>query len=287
MLGDISGSRFEGYKKRPKTARFHLFTKRSRFTDDSVLTSAVAKAILEDYENPDFKKWIRAYGAMYPRAGYGARFRQWVKDPVNSPNDSYANGAPMRVSPIAWAYDDIYRIMIEARRSAETTHNHPIAIKASQIVAGCIYYARMGYDKGKIADFVRAMGYPIKECKDHVYGFDLEADKTVQQAISCFMKANDLVATIRYAISIGGDSDTIAAIAGSIAHAYYGISHKLTVDVSKRITPHLANVLVMFSRKYIDQDFLPNFNDCNLTVISPVTKEKEVVNKGFFDWFVI
>jgi len=254
IFGDIAGSRFEGETKRPRTRDFYLFTKKSHPTDDTVLSIAVAKSILENEQKPDYEKWIRYYAKLYPAAGYGSRFKAWMKDKT-APNDSYANGAPMRISPIAWAYEDIGRIFEEVCRSAEVTHNHKEAIRGSRALAGSIYYARIGKGKKFIYDFVLGMGYDLLPCQDHKYEFNLESKVTVPQAVSCFLQATSLIQTIRYAIDIGGDSDTLAAMAGAVAHAYYGISDEIAEKVIGKLPPKLSNVLVQFSRKYVDQGF--------------------------------
>lgn len=221
IAGDIIGSVYEGYAI--KTTEFPLFRERSSYTDDSVLTIAVADAILN---NAPFAEKLRLYYWMYPRAGYGNFFIKWARSEYPEPYESYGNGSAMRASPVGWAFDTIDQVLQKAKESAECTHNHPEGIKGAQAVASAVFLARKGESKSAIKAFIhRAFGYDLDRKLDDIrpdYYFDVSCQGSVPEAIIAFLESEDFEDAVRKAVSLGGDSDTIACITGSIAEAFYG-----------------------------------------------------------------
>ena len=221
IAGDIIGSRFE--HARIKSKDFELFNRQSVFTDDTVLTIAVADSLLHKIP---YHKNFREYFHYYPNAGYGGRFRRWARSPQPAPYGSYGNGSAMRVSPIAWYYDSLDDVLEEALHSAESTHNHPEGIKGAQAVAAAIYLARNGSSKSAIKSYIEEQFcYDLSMSINTIrvnYGFEVSCQKSVPQAILSFLESTDFEDAVRNAVSLGGDSDTQACIAGGIAEAYYG-----------------------------------------------------------------
>lgn len=221
IAGDIIGSRFE--HARIKSKDFELFNRQSVFTDDTVLTLAVADSLL--HKIPYYKKF-REYFHRYPSAGYGGRFRRWARSPQPVPYGSYGNGSAMRVSPISWYYDSMDDVLEEALHSAEMTHNHPEGIKGAQAVASAIYMARNDSSKAAIKSYVeKQFGYDLSSNVDSIrpnYGFEVSCQASVPQAIIAFLESSNFEDAVRNAVSLGGDSDTQACIAGGIAEAFYG-----------------------------------------------------------------
>lgn len=221
IAGDIIGSRFE--HAQIKTKDFELFSRQCTFTDDTVHTVAVADSLLT--KTPYQTNFIR-YFQHYPNAGYGHRFRRWARSIRPVPYGSFGNGSAMRVSPIAWYYDSLDKVLEEAMHSAEVTHNHPEGIKGAQAVAGAIYLARTGAGKERIREFVEErFGYDLAMTVDDIrpgYGFNVTCQGSVPQALVAFFDATDYEDAVRNAVSLGGDSDTQACIAGSIAEAHFG-----------------------------------------------------------------
>ncbi|MTJ06323.1 MULTISPECIES: ADP-ribosylglycohydrolase family protein [unclassified Anabaena] len=233
IAGDIIGSIYKFHNI--KTKDFPLFSDECTFTDDTVLTVAVAEVILNADTFPDNTKYIdqiqyienfKLYYSEYPEVGYGDRFREWAKSNSTEPYNSWGNGSSMRVSPIASAFDDLNTVLQEAQSSAEVTHNHPEGIKGAQATATAIFLARTGYDKPTIKSYIQnSFGYNLKPTLDEVrptYNFSDSSPDSVPEAIIAFLESTDFEDAIRNAISIGGDSDTIACITGSIAEAFYG-----------------------------------------------------------------
>lgn len=250
IAGDIIGSVFEF--DNIKRMDFDLFSAWSHFTDDTVLTVAVADSILHDR---DFTQTIREYGLKYPDAGYGSMFQQWLESDSSAPYHSFGNGSAMRVSPVGFAYDTLEMVMEQARRSAEVTHDHPEGIKGAQATALAIFWARTGRDKSYIKEQIENLfGYDLSPTLDEIrpgYGFDETCPGSVPQAITAFLESNDYEDAIRKAISIGGDSDTIACIAGGIAQAYYKyIPEYIITEVRARLYPDLLAIIDEFTAKY-------------------------------------
>lgn len=242
IAGDIIGSRFE--HAQIKTKDFELFSRQCTFTDDTVHTVAVADSLLT--KTPYQVNFLR-YFERYPNAGYGNRFRRWARSLHPVPYGSFGNGSAMRVSPIAWFYDTLDQVLVEAFHSAEVTHNHPEGIKGAQAVAGAIYLARTGASKPEIRDFVeKRFGYDLSLTIDQIrptYGFKVTCQESVPQAIIAFLEAEDYEDAVRNAVSLGGDSDTLACMAGSIAEAFFGgVPEGIKVEVFRLLSVPLAEV---------------------------------------------
>ncbi|MCI5083631.1 MAG: ADP-ribosylglycohydrolase family protein [Saprospiraceae bacterium] len=250
IAGDIIGSRFE--KSGFKSTDFELFHEDGRFTDDTILTIAVADALLTD---KDYAKAIRQYAQQYPNRGYGGTFVKWVKDESAGPYNSWGNGSAMRVSPIAYAFDSLEAVLREAEASAEVTHNHPEGIKGAQAVAAAIFMARQKCPKEEIRTYINdAFGYKLNYSVVHIrpfYQFDVSCQGSVPEAIIAFLDSNSTEEAIRLAVSLGGDADTQANIAGAIAEAYYkDLSAEFIAQVYQRIPAPFIKVLDRFWKHY-------------------------------------
>jgi len=221
LLGDMVGSRFEWHNYKGKD--FELGHDDCRATDDSVLTIATAQALLDNLPFDDvYRTWYR----RYPHAGYGGRFAAWARGESGEGYNSFGNGSAMRVSPLGWYEQSLDRVLQQAQQSAVVTHSHPQGIKGAQAVAGAIFMARHGKTKDQIKEYIEQnFGYALDITPDEIrptYQFDVTCQGSVPQAISCFLYSHNYEDAIRTAVSIGGDSDTIACITGSIAEACYG-----------------------------------------------------------------
>ena len=221
IVGDIVGSRFEFNNHKSK--QFELFTDNCFFTDDTVMTLAVAKSLI-NYE--DVASNLKFFGKIYPNRGYGGRFNKWLMSEDRKPYNSYGNGSAMRVSPVAYVAKTLDEVKVLSRQVTEVTHNHPEGIKGAESVAVSIFLARQGFSKEQIKDYVTREYYDIGFNLDSIresYSFDETCQGSVPEALQAFFESNNFEDAIRNAISIGGDSDTIAAITGSVAEAYYGV----------------------------------------------------------------
>ncbi|MFC1836736.1 ADP-ribosylglycohydrolase family protein [Thermodesulfobacteriota bacterium] len=250
IAGDIIGSIYE--HRNTKSTDFPLFDDRCRFTDDTVLTAAVAEAILT---GSGYSDKLREYFHGYPTSGYGMGFIRWASTPGSGPYNSWGNGSAMRVSPVGFAFDTIEDVLRQAKASAEVTHNHPEGIKGAQAVATCIFLARTGADRGRIKQYVReTFGYDLSEPLDSIreyYRFDVSCQGSVPQAITAFIESEHYEDAVRKAISIGGDSDTIACIAGGIAEAFYGgVPQPIVAKVRERLDGPLSRVVDDFRSRY-------------------------------------
>ncbi len=221
IAGDIIGSVYE--RHRIKTKDFPLFGAGSRFTDDTVLTVALAEAILT---GRDYGGLMREYYRSYPRAGYGGMFRSWALDPDAGPYNSFGNGSAMRISPAGFAYGTLEEVMDMTRRFTETTHNHPEGVRGAQATAAAVFLARTGSTKEQIRRHITAtFAYDLDRTLDEIrprYRFDVTCQGSVPEAIIAFLESSDYEDAVRNAVSLGGDSDTQACITGGIAEAYYG-----------------------------------------------------------------
>lgn len=250
IAGDIIGSVFE---HRPiKTVEFPLFSERSTFTDDTVLTVAVANAILSGLE---YGPTIQAFGRRYPYAGYGGSFYQWLQRSEIEPYNSWGNGSAMRVSPVGYAFEIEEEVLQEARKSAEVTHNHPEGIKGAEATALAIYLARKGRNKENIRDEIEErFGYSLRRRLEdirHSYQFDVSCQGSVPESIIAFLESEGVEDAIRKAISLGGDSDTMGCIAGGIAEAYYGeVPAGIVEEVQRRMPVELWEIVAEFYRQY-------------------------------------
>ena len=255
VFGDIIGSCYEWHNVR--TEDFELFPRQARFTDDSVLTVAIADSILNmDLKSPRkcYAQHIKAYYSRYPHAGFGQMFINWAESDSLYVQRSYGNGASMRVSAIGWAFEDEETIRKHVRESCHYTHHNNEPIKCAQAVALAVFYARKGVDKNEIRrrleNEFKLSFVPIADLRNG-YQFDARSSYSVPPAIEAFLETDDYESCIRRAISLGGDSDTIAAIAGGIAEAYYREIPDYIVNKGKLILDSgLKRVLNQFEEKY-------------------------------------
>jgi ADP-ribosylglycohydrolase len=241
IIGDIVGSIYEW--NNIKTKDFPLFSERCIFTDDSIMTIAVSEAVLNGGSEEDFIASMKKYGRKYPNAGYGRNFRNWLRTELDCPYNSYGNGSAMRVSSVAWALNTLEEVELMAERSAGVTHNHPEGIKGAKATAACIFLARKGFEKSEIKEYiVNKYEYNLSRRLEDIrpkYSFDVSCMGTVPEAIIAFLESTDFEDAIRNAISLGGDSDTLAAITGSIAEAAYGVP----VEIKKQVLSYLDDFL--------------------------------------------
>lgn len=251
IIGDIIGSRFE--KKPNKSEDFELFTEDCTFTDDTVLTVATMYSIINTVPFSDsYKKWYK----IHPNRNYGSRFKGWVYQD-GEPYGSFGNGSAMRVSPIGWAYDELKTTIRVARGSALVTHNHWDGINGAEAVATCIFMARQGKDKEQIRELIsNRYDYNLDRTVGdirQIYKFDNTARGSVPEAIICFLDGTSYEDIVRKAVSLGGDSDTQACIAGGIAEAYYGIPDEISSKICKYIHPDskMYEVIKEFYKEYI------------------------------------
>ncbi|OQW92553.1 MAG: hypothetical protein BWK78_01340 [Thiotrichaceae bacterium IS1] len=250
IAGDIIGSLYE---VRPiKFKDFQLFGTGTTFTDDTVLTVALADSILNGVPYVDK---LKEYHHLYPRAGYGGSFAKWALSESRQPYNSFGNGSAMRVSPIGFAYANLETVLAKAKQSAEVTHNHPEGIKGAQATAAAIFLARTGRDKTAIQKYIEdTFGYDLQTTLEVIrptYDFDVSCQGSVPQAIRAFLEAEDFEDAIRNAISLGGDSDTQACITGGIAQAFYGGVPPFIQDQVLRILDNrLRQITERFMAKY-------------------------------------
>ena len=256
ILGDIIGSPYE-FDRGSKTKDFPLFSGRSEFTDDTVMTIAVADAFLPvqpEMEDEVIRQRVVAkmqkYGRMYPHAGYGSRFRHWLRDRHPQPYNSWGNGAAMRVSSIGWLYNDLETVRRMARLSAEVTHNHSEGIKGAEATASAIFLARTGSTKAEIKAYIEEnFHYDLSRTCDEIrpdYYHVESCQETVPEAITAFLEGESFEDVIRTAVSLGGDCDTLTCIAGSMAEAFYGVPEELKAECQKRLPGDLLEVLQRF-----------------------------------------
>jgi ADP-ribosylglycohydrolase len=251
IAGDIIGSEYEAHPI--KTTRFPLFSPRCRFTDDTVLTVALADAILHD---KDYATLMKEYYSLYPKAGYGSFFHGWARSAVHNPYGSFGNGAAMRISPAGWAYDTLEEVLQRAKGFTEVTHNHPEGIKGAQATAAAVFLARSGTPKGEIRQYVmKEFGYDLSRPLDEIrpaYRFDVTCQGTVPQAITAFIESVDFEDAIRKAVSLGGDSDTLACITGGMAEAYYGdVPDHIAANVYDILDERLSTVTRAFRKTFL------------------------------------
>ena len=253
VLGDMIGSPYE-FDRGNKTKDFPLFSKKCHFTDDSVMTVAVADALLRvtpDMRDEEIRailvERLRAWGRKYPHAGYGGRFRYWLVAENPRPYGSYGNGSAMRVSPAGWMSEDMMEVRRFARLSAEITHNHYEGIRGAEAVASCILLARKGASKAEIKRYMETeFGYDLSRTIDEIrptYHHVETCQETVPEAITAFLESTGFEDAIRTAVSLGGDTDTLGAITGSIAEAYYGIPWELLVECYRHFMPDMQEIL--------------------------------------------
>lgn len=261
ILGDIIGSPYE-FDRGNKSKDFPLFSEKSAFTDDTVMTIAVADALydaqpihhfneLSDENIMWFKnrliRGMQRYGREYPHAGYGGMFRRWLREKDPQPYGSFGNGSAMRVSAAGWLYNDLETVCFMARLSAEVTHNHPEGIKGAEATAAAIFLARTGSTKAQIKGYIEeTFGYDLSRTCDEIrpsYYHVETCQETVPEAITAFLEGNSFEDVIRTAVSLGGDCDTLTCIAGSMAEGFYGVPAELKQECRRRIPEQFCNVL--------------------------------------------
>ena len=259
ILGDIIGCPYE-FDQGDKTKEFPLFSEGSEFTDDTVMTIAVADALMDITADADDEQirariigMLRWHGRRHPHAGYGYSFRKWLKSPRPKPYNSWGNGSAMRVSAAAWLFDDLDTVRRMARLSAEVTHNHPEGIKGAEAVASSIFLARTGSTKEAIKAYVEdQFQYDLSRTCDEIrpeYCHVESCQETVPEAITAFLEGESFEDVIRTAVSLGGDCDTLTCIAGSMAEAFYGVPEELKVQCRDRLTEDLLEVVDLFDAR--------------------------------------
>ena len=256
IIGDIVGSPYEFNHNNIKTTKFPLFSNKSYFTDDTVMTLAVAEALMNGYNDPEktekeLVRCMQEYGRRYPDAGYGGAFAHWLTLENPQPYWSYGNGSAMRVSPVAWIYDDLEDVVHYAEITARVTHDHPEGIKGAVATAVAIYLARKGNSKGYILNYISSVyGYDFsRTCNDirPTYKHVESCQETVPEALTAFFEGNDFIEVLRLAVSLGGDSDTLTAIAASVAEAYYGVPGHSWIEALCYLDFNLLDVVSRFN----------------------------------------
>lgn len=261
IIGDICGSVYEFHNCKDYD-RIELFADGCDYTDDTVMTIAVAQALMdsdnyitgyfdtkEDLFEALLPKSMRYYGEVFPYAGYGGRFGVWLQNLDPAPYNSYGNGSAMRVSSVGWAFDTLEETLEFAEISAAVTHNHPEGIKGAKAVAGAVFLARTGAGKDAIRDFVEGLGYDLDFTIDEIrpaYKFDETCQNSVPQAVKCFLESTDFEQCIRLTLSLGGDCDTTAAMSGAIAEAFYGVPEWMKEEALKRLPEPMHSVYIRF-----------------------------------------
>lgn len=245
IAGDIIGSRFEFNPI--KTTNFEIFTKDVTFTDDTVLTIAIANAIIE---KTPYVESVKKFARMYPNSGFGGFFKIWMLSDSELPYNSWGNGSAMRVSPVGFAFDDLETVLDEARKSAAITHDHPEGIKGAQATAASVFLAKSGQDKDEIKKFVEStFGYDLSRSVEDIrptYRFDVSCQGSVPQSIIAFLESANYEDAVRLSISMGGDADTMACITGGIAEAYYK-------TIPDEVVNRARNILDAPLRKVLDR----------------------------------
>ena len=270
ILGDMIGAPYE-FDRSPKVKDFPLFSRGSHFTDDSVMTIAVADALLRFEQDADddtvhhvISTAMRTWGRKYPNAGYGGRFHDWLFTHWQPrPYNSWGNGSAMRVSSVGWLFDTIEETKRFAKLTAEVTHNHPEGIKGAEATASAIFMARTGASKEEIKDYIiHEFGYDLSRTCDEIrptYHHVESCQETVPEAITAFLEGTDFEDVIRTAVSLGGDCDTLTCIAGAMAEAFYGVPDEMKEECRKRLPEDMLEVLDRFEQKMIEKN--PSFHD--------------------------
>ena len=254
IFGDIAGSVYEF--NNTHNYNFRLLTKDSEPTDDTYMTLAVAKALMETSGQDDetirtaLVKQMQKMGRKHPDAGYGGMFYRWLQEKNPEPYNSFGNGSAMRVSSAGWLYDTEKEVLHFAKLTAEVTHNHPEGIKGAQAIAMAIFMARNGKDKTEIKDFIESHFQYNLDCSlqeiQKTYTFDETCQGSVPEAIIAFLESENFEDAVRNAVSLGGDTDTLAAITGSIAEAFYDMSAILRAECRNRVSEDILHVMQLF-----------------------------------------
>lgn len=250
IAGDIIGSPHEFESM--KSTDFPLFAGKSRFTDDTVLTAATAFSLMTD---GDYTANYRLFGRLYPLAGYGSRFGAWLTGEDASPYGSFGNGSAMRVSPVGFALDDVDEVLAEAARSAAVTHDHPEGIKGAQAVALAVLMARQGADPETLrGELASRFGYDLARSPDEIrpgYAFDETCQGSVPEALTCALTGEDWENCVRLAVSLGGDADTLACMAGAVAQGRFGgVPEDVDTQARALLPAHLLEIVGDFETRY-------------------------------------
>lgn len=258
ILGDIIGSVYEFDMFNIKTKDFPLFSPNCTYTDDSIMTLAVAKAFMDTKDLTDDEeikknmiKYMQRLGRAYPYAGYGANFGWWLYEENPEPYNSLGNGSAMRVSSAAWLFGTLDEVRRAARLSAIVTHNHPEGIKGAEATASAIFLARTGHSKAEIKEYIETeFEYSLNRTCDEIRPYYHHVEtcmETVPEAITAFLESTDFIDCIRTAVSLGGDCDTLTAIACSIAEGFYGVPEELKTECHARLPEDLNQILNEFN----------------------------------------
>jgi len=261
ILGDIIGSPYE-FDRGKKTKDFPLFSRHSEFTDDTVMTLAVAEAFLDRKvgEDADVTRgrlvyYMQNWASLYPDEGYGIRFQRWLRQRRPEPYNSCGNGSAMRVSAVGWLFADLETTRAMARLSADVTHNHPEGVKGAEATAAAIFLARTGSSKAEIRTYIEeTFHYDLSRTCDEIrpgYHHVETCQETVPEAITAFLEGQSFEDVIRTAVSLGGDCDTLTCIAGSIAEAFYGVPEDLKAECRRRLPEDLLEVLMRFDARMV------------------------------------
>jgi ADP-ribosylglycohydrolase len=250
IAGDMIGSVYEFRNWKGGINDFPLFTEKSTFTDDTVLSVATADCIMDDF---NFTQTYQYYARHFRNRGYGGMFRRWIDTENPQPYNSFGNGSAMRISPIGFAYDTLDETLEMAKKSAEVTHNHPEGIKGAMTISSAIFLARKGKTKEEIKSFIEEtfkydLSKTVAEIKP-TYRFNETCQGSVPEAITCFLESTDYENCIRLTIWLGGDCDTTACMAGGIAEAFYGVPEFIAAEAYKRLDSELLKIVEMFNEK--------------------------------------
>ena len=267
MAGDIIGSFYEF--NATKKYDFYLFTPFSKFTDDTVMTVANADWLIT---GDSLLGVMQDYGNRYPHAGYGGMFRTWLREDEPKPYNSFGNGSAMRVSPVGWAFDTLEKTLEAAKESAKITHNHPEGIKGAQATAVCIFMARTGKSKQEIKEYIEnTFGYNLNRTCDEIrpdYHFDVTCQGSVPESIIAFLESTDFESAVRLAVSLGGDADTMGAITGGIAEAYYGgVPEYIRKEVLKRLPNEFIEVMQKFYQQFVEKMIVEEYKPLRQKVV--------------------
>jgi ADP-ribosylglycohydrolase len=252
ICGDVLGSIYEFSNH--KSEDFILFDESCNYTDDTVLTIATADCLIN---KGDFGRYYKKYFLYFPDRGYGGSFKEWGVSSSMQPYNSWGNGSAMRISPVGFAFNSLEFVLINAKKSAKVTHNHPEGIKGAQAVAAAIFLAKNGSSKNEIKEFIEnKFYYKLDKSLEEIrpsYSFDVSCQGSVPQAITAFLESNEFEDAIRKAISIGGDSDTIACITGGIAEAYYGgVPGDIIKFVMSKLDKNFLKVIKDFYKTFVN-----------------------------------
>ena len=263
IMGDMIGAPYE-FDMGNKTKDFPLFNRESQFTDDSVMTIAVAEALMDTIGKSDDEirtalvKSMQKWGRRYPNAGYGGMFYRWLREKNPKPYGSFGNGSAMRVSSAGWLFGTLAETRHIARLTAEVTHNHLAGIKGAEVTASAIFLARKGSSKEEIKDYIiKEFGYDLSRTCDEIrpeYHHVETCQQTVPEAVTAFIEGTDFEDVIRTAISLGGDCDTLTCIAGSMAEAFYGIPSEMIKECRKRLPEDMLSVIDRFDVKSLKKE---------------------------------